>query len=101
MNGSNGGNSQLIPRGLNTVPLQNAVLCAECDVVSDSPHDVCMVCGSRSLFSIARFFGGKLPHQRVRLLGQATAEAVPRDLVLIFPKPREVRKRAAAGAGHL
>ena len=38
------------PRGrvLNAVALQNAVLCAECDVVSDSPHDRCMVCGSRS-----------------------------------------------------
>ena len=26
-------------RVLNAVALQNAVLCAECDVVSDSPHD--------------------------------------------------------------
>lgn len=40
-------------RVLNAVPLRNAVLCAECDVVSDSPHDVCMVCGSHSLFNIA------------------------------------------------
>jgi len=48
-------------RVLNAVALQNAVLCAECDVVSDSPRDVCMVCGSRSLFNIARVFGGKLP----------------------------------------
>jgi hypothetical protein len=30
-------------RGLNAVALQNAVLCAECDVVSDSPHDRCLV----------------------------------------------------------
>jgi hypothetical protein len=33
-------------RVLNAVALQNAVLCAECDVVSDSPHDQCLVCGS-------------------------------------------------------
>jgi hypothetical protein len=26
-------------RSLNAGALQNAVLCAECDVVSDSPHD--------------------------------------------------------------
>ena len=44
-------------RGLNAVALQNAVLCAECDVVSDSPHDTCLVCGSRSLLNIARMFG--------------------------------------------
>ena len=42
------------------VALQNAVLCAECDVVSDSPHDQCLVCGSRSLFNISRMFGGNL-----------------------------------------
>ena len=48
-------------RVLNAVALQNAVLCAECDVVSDSPNDRCLVCGSRSLFNIARMFGGNLP----------------------------------------
>jgi len=41
-------------RVLNAVALQNAVLCAECDVVSDSPSDTCLVCGSRSLFNIAK-----------------------------------------------
>lgn len=49
------------------VALQNAVLCAECDVVSDSPHDACLGCGSRSLINIARICGGELP-QRVRYL---------------------------------
>ena len=44
---------------LNSICLQNAVLCAECDVVSDSPHDHCLVCGSRSLFNISRLLGGK------------------------------------------
>jgi hypothetical protein len=47
-----------VARCLNAVALQNAVLCAECDVVSDSPHDRCLVCGSRSLFNISRMLGG-------------------------------------------
>ena len=51
-------------RVLNAVALQNAVLCAECDVVSDSPNDRCLVCGSRSLFNIARMFGGNSKHGR-------------------------------------
>jgi len=51
---------------VNAVALQNAVLCAECDVVSDSPQDVCLVCGSRSLFNISRIFGGNLPSNRAR-----------------------------------
>src|SRR5215470_13110623 len=63
MSGSGGGGSVQGPRVLNAVPLENAVLCAECDVVSDSPHDLCLVCGSHSLFNIARVFGGKLPRE--------------------------------------
>src|ERR1700733_13387796 len=54
-------------RVLNAVALQNAVLCAECDVVSDSPHNECLVCGSRSLFNISRMLGGNLPKERVWL----------------------------------
>jgi hypothetical protein len=55
--------------------LQNAVLCAEFDVISDSPDDVCMVCGSHSLFSIARIFGGKLPNNRATLVKHQPLEA--------------------------
>jgi hypothetical protein len=95
MNGSDR-NSLRAPRGLNAVPLQNAVLCVECDVVSDSPHDACMVCGSHSLFSIARVFGGKLPKERASLLGQKAVEVSSRDFVVIFPTPGKVRKKAAA-----
>jgi len=53
MNRSGTGGSGQRSRVLNAVPLQNAVLCAECDVVSDSPHATCLVCGSPSLFNIA------------------------------------------------
>jgi hypothetical protein len=51
-------------RCLNAVALRNAVLCAECDVVSDSPHDRCLVCGSPSLVNLARMLGGNLPRDR-------------------------------------
>lgn len=42
---------------VNAVRLQHAVLCAGCDVISDSPHDSCRVCGSRSLLPLARILG--------------------------------------------
>jgi hypothetical protein len=71
---------------LNAVALENAVLCAECDVVSDSSHDTCLVCGSRSLFNIARFFGGKLPKERATLIAQEAVEIVPQAVVLPFAK---------------
>ena len=100
MNGSGGVSAQR-PRVLNSVPLQNAVLCAECDVVSDSPHDICLVCGSRSLFNIARIFGGKLPQERANLITQDIVEVRSRDVVLTFPKPQRLRRRATAGARQL
>lgn len=80
-------------RVLNAVALQNAVLCAECDVVSDSPNDRCLVCGSRSLFNIARMFGGNLPKDRAALIPTETLE-LQREIVLSFPIHHRHRVKA-------
>ena len=88
-------------RVLNAVALQNAVLCAECDVVSDSPHDTCLVCGSRSLFNIAPMFGGKLPKERASLIAEEPAEITSPAVVLTFPKSHRPRRRATAGSRQL
>jgi hypothetical protein len=101
MNVSDGGGSVQRSQVLNAVPLQNAVLCAECDVVSDSPHDVCLVCGSRSLFNIARLFGGKLPTERVSLVAEEAVAVASRELVLPFPKPHRPRRRATSASHQL
>jgi hypothetical protein len=82
-------------RSLNAVALQNAVLCAECDVVSDSPHDRCLVCGGRSLFNIARMFGGNLPNDRASLIVSDAREMTPYELVLSFPEPHRLRAKVA------
>jgi hypothetical protein len=87
------GTAQL-SRGLNAVALQNAVLCAECDVVSDSPHDRCLVCGSCSLFNIAHMFGGNLPQNRAVLIPAETSQR-QREIVLTFP--RHHRHRVKTG----
>lgn len=98
MNGSDVVGSGGRNRVLNAVPLQNAVLCAECDVVSDSPHDVCMVCGSRSLFNIARVFGGRLPNKCASLIAREEFEISSREVVLSFPKPHRLRRKVTAGS---
>lgn len=85
MNGSGSGCSVQRSWVLNAVPLQNAVLCAECDVVSDSPHETCLVCGSPSLFNIARMFGGELPKERASLIAQEAVGVSSCDVVLRFP----------------
>jgi hypothetical protein len=81
-------------RYLNAMALRNAVLCAECDVVSDSPHDTCLVCGSRSLFNIARMFGGNLPQNRTALVPPETME-VRHEVVLSFPSHDRRRLKAS------
>lgn len=93
MKGSQVDDSFQVGRSLNAVALQNAVLCAECDVVSDRPHDRCLVCGSRSLFNIARLFGGSLPKDRAALIPSETQE-LQHEIVLSFP--RHHRRRVAA-----
>jgi hypothetical protein len=58
-------------RVLNAVALQNALLCAEYDVITFSPTwSVPGLRRSRSLFNIIRIFGGKLPKQRASLISQ-------------------------------
>jgi hypothetical protein len=77
-------------RLLNSIPLQNAVLCADCDMVSDSPHDHCLVCGSRSLFNISRLLGGMLPNDRAMLIDTAREPFALPHPVLKFPRTRRV-----------
>lgn len=94
MNQSNAGNLSRVDRPLNAVALQYAVLCADCDVVSDSPHDICMVCGSRSLVNICRILGGKMPKKRAEVLKQEPVK-ITREIVMHFPKPHRVRRRVS------
>lgn len=95
MKQSNVGSLPSRNRPLNAVALQSAVLCAECDVVSDSPHDVCMVCGSRSLVNISRLLGGNLPEKHALLIQEEMVE-IRQQVVLSFPEPHQVRRRVSA-----
>jgi hypothetical protein len=79
-------------RPLNAVALQYAVLCAECDVVSDSPHDICMVCGSRSLVNICKILGGNMPKKRAQLVRPQPVE-ITREAVLPFLRPHGLSRR--------
>ena len=94
MNGSGVLGTQERSQVLNAIPLQNAVLCAECDVLSDSPDDSCQVCGSHSLFNVARIFGGVLPRRRARLMTKQPLDAPPPEVVVVFPKPHRPRRKA-------
>jgi hypothetical protein len=81
-------------RSLNAIALQQAVLCAECEVVSNSPHDECLVCGSRSLFNIAYLFGGNLPKDRASLISPGAGGTESYEIVLNFPDLQTLRAKA-------
>ena len=81
---------------LNAIRLQQAVLCAGCDVISDSPHDACLVCGSRSLLPLARVLGLA---ERPSLLNQREVKAeAPPVLVLVPSMPHRGRQRGHSRA---
>jgi hypothetical protein len=59
---------------LNTVALLNAVLCADCEVISNSSGEACSVCGSRSLLSLGRVLGGSVGAERAVLIPEQESD---------------------------
>jgi hypothetical protein len=59
------------------ISLQTAVLCLDCECISNCRHDQCPVCGSRSVSNLAHILGG-------RILGQPARPTVEGRPVLRF-----------------
>jgi hypothetical protein len=78
------------PSGLNSVHLANAVLCADCEVISDSVGDTCEVCGSRSLMSLGRVLGGSIEGKRAVLLNLDQTQLRNMFTVLVNPEAAAV-----------
>lgn len=77
---------------VNAVRLQQAVLCANCDTISDSPHDSCSICGSRSLLPLSRILG-EVRSGAVCLAQPATAERPTSDKIFVLtPAPHRPRR---------
>jgi hypothetical protein len=82
---------------VNAVALQQAVLCANCDSISDSPHDTCMICGSRSLLPLSRILGdarGEVPSGAAGTVHPAAVERPASDKIFVLtPAPHGPRRR--------
>ena len=57
------------------VPLLNAVFCVDCETISNSPHDVCTICGNRSLINLFRMLGGTLRGEKAPSGGETPKTA--------------------------
>ena len=53
---------------LSSVPLLEAVLCADCEIISNSAGERCEICGSPSLLSLGRILGGSIEGERATLV---------------------------------
>jgi len=47
---------------LSAIPLVNAVYCANCDSITDSPHEACLGCGSHSILAVSRLWQLAVTH---------------------------------------
>lgn len=73
------------------VPLMEAVLCVDCEMLSNSTHGHCPACGSRALLSVSTVFGGPL-HAKSEIGNKAVGRPHgARLLVLRDTKRRSVR----------
>jgi hypothetical protein len=92
---------------VNAVRLQQAVLCADCEVISDSPYDTCAICGSRSLLPLSRVLGEirptSIPAVQEATVQEAAAQrpSVVPDAVFVLtsPVPHRPRQRRRASQG--
>ena len=70
---------------VNTIHILSAVLCADCEVISDSAGDTCVVCGSRCLLSLGRVLGGTIGEERAVLV--PTNEKELRNMLTLLVNP--------------
>ena len=79
---------------LNAIRLQQAVLCANCEIISDSPHDACRVCGSRSLLPLARVLNRATPVQvQAQPVSAQAPVALPNSILVLTPPAHRPRYR--------
>ena len=55
----------------NIVSLQKAMLCANCEAISDGCNGHCAACGSQALLNLSRLLGGAIDYSQMSFEGFA------------------------------
>jgi GAF domain-containing protein len=77
------------PEEASFVPLQAAVFCAECELITQNNTPYCIACGSRALLNLSRVLGGSLRGQNTaRLIADAELDCLVRELISTVPQPK-------------
>ena len=64
------------------LPLMEAVLCVDCEMVSNSSRGHCLACGSRALLNVATALGGPL-HAKSENGRKAIGHALPAPVLVM------------------
>ena len=85
---------------LSFLRLQQAVFCAQCELIHENSTANCLACGSSALLSVARVFGGELGQQpRATLLHDEGMDRLVRQLIESVPSsPGLVQERPLIAA---
>lgn len=76
---------------VNFVQLRTAVMCVQCELISENHTPYCLACGSKALLSLPRLFGGSLRHQpTARVIRDAELNQLVRQLLGTVPSSSEV-----------
>ena len=70
------------------LPLQMAVFCAQCELISENNTPRCLACGSLAVLSLSRFLGGSLRGQQTaHLIEDAELDRLVRSLLHTVRNP--------------
>ncbi len=72
---------------VNFLPLQMAVFCAQCEMISENNTARCLACGSLAVISLSRVLGGSLRgEQTAHLIQDAELDRLVRELLHTVPQ---------------
>jgi len=72
---------------MNFLPLQMAVFCAQCEMISENNTPRCLACGSLAVLSLSRVLGGSLRGQQTaHLIQDAELDRIVRSLLHTMPQ---------------
>lgn len=75
------------------LPLQKAVFCVECELLSENNTPNCYACGSQAVLSLSRVLGGSLLHgPTAHLISDAELDRLVRQLLRTVPATAEERE---------
>lgn len=79
--------------------LENAVFCAECELISENSTPYCLACGSKALLSLSRVLGGSLRgKETAHLINDVELDQLVRDLLRTVPEPVSLAEKKPAAS---